>query len=46
MKTFYPFIYEKIKKKEIQPIPLYIEVVPVIIEPPKREEKQTIIEYI
>ncbi len=34
---YFPFIHEKKKKKEIEQIPLYIDV-PELIPPPKKEE--------
>lgn len=43
METFYPFIHEK--KKEVELEPLYIEVIPMpLLEKPKyNEEEQNII---
>jgi len=39
MNTFYPFIHER-KKKNVEPLPLYIELIPPQEELPAEEEKE------
>jgi hypothetical protein len=39
MNTFYPFIHER-KKKNIEPMPLYIELIPPQEKLPDEEEKE------
>lgn len=44
MNTFIPFIHiPKIKKKENEPIPLYIEMYPTIEKPIEKNEESKII---
>jgi len=39
MNTFYPFIHER-KKKDVEPLPLYIELYPMPLEKLPEEEKE------
>lgn len=39
MNIFYPFIYER-KKKNIEPLPLYIEINPIPLEKLTEKEKE------
>jgi hypothetical protein len=39
MNIFYPFIHER-KKKNIEPLPLYIEINPVPLEKCPKQEKE------
>ncbi len=41
IQTYIPFIHEKQKKPEMEPLPLYIELIdPRMPSPPKEEEKE------
>lgn len=41
MDNFFPFVFEKLKKKkELEPQPLYVELNPPPPEPPKEEESE------